>query len=155
MQCLTLDTNLKVRATTQYKNYQFNSMVKFGNHFLGASDKGLFSLGGNDDDGIGIDAEFEIIATDLGIPNEKRNRYLYFGFDSDDDLEVEIKADSEETGRTYPIVAHKEGQQGSRVTVGRDGKGRYWSILVRNDGGGAFAVDSIYVLPIVRPHGVV
>ena len=153
MQCLTLDTNLEVRASTQYKNFAFNSMVNFNGRKLAASDEGLFSLGGDNDDGSPINAHFELIATDFGIPQPKRLRFLSFGFDSEGDLEVAVKADLEEE-RAYDLPAGKTGQQRTRVPIGRDGQGRYWSLIVRNKNGCNFAMDSIYVMPVVRSHGI-
>ena len=153
MKCLTLDINTKVRATTQYKEFSFNSMVNFGDRKLAASDEGLFSLGGNNDNGSPINAHFELIATDFGMPQPKRLRYLYFGFDSSSDLEVAVKTDDGDE-RTYDIKANKTGQQRSRVPVGRDGRGRYWSLILRNKVGCDFAIDSIYVMPVVGSHGI-
>ena len=153
MQCLTLNTNLEVRATTQFKNYAFNSMVNFGSRKLAASDQGLFDLGGDDDNGTPIDAHFELIATDFGIPNPKRLRFLYFGFESEGDLEIAVKADLE-AERAYPLPAGKTGQQRTRVPIGRDGQGRYWSLIIRNKNGCEFAMDSIYVMPVVLSHGI-
>ena len=153
MQCLTLNTNLEVRATTQFKNYAFNSMVNFAGRKLAASDQGLFDLGGDDDNGTPIDAHFELIATDFGIPNPKRLRFLYFGFDASSDLEVAVKTDDGDE-RAYDITANKTGQQRSRVPVGRDGRGRYWSLILRNKAGCDFAIDSIYVMPVVGSHGI-
>ena len=153
MQCLTLNTNLENRATTQFKNFSFNSMVNFGTRELGASDAGLFTLGGSDDNGAQIAAHFELLATDFGIPQPKRLRFLYFGFESDGDLEIGVKADLE-AERAYNLPANKTGQQRTRIPVGRDGQGRYWSLIIRNKNGCNFAMDSIYVMPVVRSHGI-
>ncbi len=149
----SLDINTKNRATTQYTNWPFNSMVRFGGKYLGASNSGLFEIGGSSDNQKPIAAYFEPVRTDFGISNPKRLRFMYFGFESDGDLEVEITVD-EQVVRTYTITARKTGQQRVRLVIGRDGQGRYWSFRVKNTSGCDFSIDSVQVLPIVRTQGI-
>ena len=57
---ICFDTNLKGHATTQFMDFDFNSLVKFAGKYRAASAAGLFTLGGDSDDGADIDASFEL-----------------------------------------------------------------------------------------------
>ena len=149
---ITLDINSKIRATTQYTNWNFNSMVKFGDKFIGASDDGLFEICNDRDDGVPIGAYFEPITTDFGISAPKRMRYMYFGFEANGGMRIDVSVD-QQAARTYDIPAHKTGQQRTRISIGRDGKGRYWSFRIKNINGANFSFDSVEVLPVVRQQG--
>lgn len=149
MSLISVIMNLQNKAVTQYSNFDFNSFCKIGDNFLAASDAGLFSLEGDNDNGADIDAEFELVTTDFGIANLKRLRSIYVGGQADGDTALTVK-DDEGNAREYPNPLFKDGQQtGMKVSVGRNGIGRYWSIGVKNVDGADFSVDSIEVLPIV------
>jgi hypothetical protein len=149
MNCIAFAINIKGKQLSQFKNYTFNSMVKFGNTYLGANNLGLFELTGDTDNTEKILAELELIMTDMGIKNPKRLRYFYIGFETNKDLLLTVTAD-EKTIRTYTIKANKTDQQRTRVPIGRDIYGRYWSFNISNPNGTRFAIDSIDVLPIIR-----
>lgn len=149
---ITLDTNLSAKnATTQYLNFNYDSMVKFGNKFLCASDSGLFEVTGSTDDGSGIESYFEPVTMDFGISNEKRLRSVYIGYEAADDLTLLI---STELGKSafYTIPASTPGQHGKKVVVSRALRGRYWTFQIYSNSV-PFSVDEIKVLPIVRGHG--
>lgn len=152
MKCLTMDTNVPGRATSQYKKFNYNSMTNFDGRLLGANSAGLFLLEGLKDNGTRIDAWIKTGMTDLGIQASKHLRKIYLGIETDADLEIELYAD-EEHAYTLPIKKKKNGQQTVRVSVGSDKKGVYWSFLVRNKKGAHFSIDVMEALPIVRHRG--
>ena len=90
--------------------------------------------------------------TDLGIQANKRLRSVYLGLETDGDLEIDVIAD-EGVVRTYVVSAAKIRQQRIKVSVGRDGKGTYWSFAIRNKKGVKFSIDSIKILPVILHHG--
>ncbi len=152
---ICFNTNLKAgSATTQFMNFEFNSMVKFAGKYIGASDNGLFTLGGDLDDESLIAASFELPNSDFGINNHKRLRHIYFGVETYGDLEIICTVDDKDH-RTYKIqpVKGRTGQQRIRIPVGRDIKGRYWSFRINNPMGCDFSVDSVEILPVVLPYG--
>jgi hypothetical protein len=124
-------------------------MVKFNNSYLGANNLGLFELTGDTDNTEKILAELELVMTDMGIKNPKRLRYFYIGFETTDDLLLTVTV-NESTVKTYTIKANKSNQQRTRVPIGRDIYGRYWSFHISNPTGRHFAIDSMDVLPIIR-----
>lgn len=149
---ITLNINLSAQnATTQYLNFDYNSMVKFGNRFLCAADSGLFEITGETDNGNNIESYFEPVTMDFGITNEKKLRSVYIGYEAAGDLILTI---STELGlsESYTIPASVSGQHGRKISVSRLLRGRYWIFQIYSNGV-PFSVDKITVLPIVRGHG--
>ena len=144
-----LDINLTNLAVAQLCNYNFNSFCKIGDKHYSASSSGIFELVGVDDAGTKIDAFFELVVSDFGISNIKRVRSVYIGGEANGELLLTLK-DDEENERSYilePMVGSK--QSSSKVSIGRDGLGRYWQIRIANTNGGYFAIDSIELLLVV------
>jgi len=151
---IVFDTNLQIKAaTTQYKEFEYNSMVKFAGKYLAANSTGLYEISESysDDNATNIIAFFELGTTDFGVNTEKRLRSLYIGYQSAGDLTVDI---STELGyhEIYTIPAHTAGLKTRKVSISRGVRGRYFTIRVYSDGV-EFAVDRIDVLPIIRGHG--
>ena len=155
---LGLCLNLKGGQLSQWANYNFNSMTKIGGQYIGANELGLFQLNtGNDDAGNAIEAFFELVTSDWGIPGQKRIRSWYVGYEADGDLLLTVKDDdgNERMWTLEPI--HSDNQQhGVKGWGARDGKGRYWMIRIDNVNGADFSIDNIMVLPIIlngKPSG--
>ena len=76
--CLQLDR----LAASQYAGWNFNSMCKFGDKYLGADENGVFTLdeGDYDNDEL-IPAFFELLTSDYGTRNPKKIRSMYFGYE--------------------------------------------------------------------------
>ena len=146
-----LDHNLQARATTQYINYDFNSMVKFGDKYLGACSDGIYELDGDTDDGDYIGAYFEPIVTDFGISNPKKVRFLFLGYESEGNLIVTLAA-NEGSEQSYVVDSIKTGQQERRISTNRNMQGRYITFRVSNVLGCDFGLDSIDVALIIMPH---
>lgn len=157
---ITLDTQLAAREypTSQYLDFDFNSMVRFGGKFMAASSDGISILGGDRDNGTRIKATIEYPQYNLGTSRRKRLRFLYFGVELYGSLNVTIFTDNIPTGASYPIPMHNQGQQRVRVPVDRgDGNGNYFRLLISNTNGCDFSIDTIEALPVVlhRGHGFV
>jgi hypothetical protein len=149
---ITFDTNLSaMNATTQYLNFEYDSMVKFENKFLCASASGLFEITGNTDDEEDIESYFEIATLDFGISNQKRLRAIYVGYEADGDISLKISTELSSV-QTYTLPATIFGQHARKVVISRCLKGRYWTFQVYASGI-IFSIDSISVLPIIRGHG--
>ena len=146
---LTLNVNLSNLAVTQFCYYDFNSFCKIGDKYFGASEDGIFELIGNDDAGANIDAFFELITSDFGISNMKRIRSMYVGGEADNTLTLTLK-DDENNSRTYNLDLTSGSKQSSaKVSVGRDGIGRYWQVRIDNISGAYFAIDFIEALAVI------
>ena len=145
-------------AVSQYCRYDFDSMVKCWDIYLGAGEEGLFTLEDADtDDGVEIDAIIEFPTTDFGISHQKRIRSLYVGYETGGDMTLTLSND-EDNERVYtltPINASNK-QHGSKVKVNRDGKGRYWTVRIENVDGCDFSLNMIEAIITIlarKPSG--
>jgi len=144
---IVLDTNLDNKATSQYI-LDINSLVKFNGSFYCASDSGLFQFSGTDDAGTAINSYFELPMMDFGLPNEKRLRFAYIGYEATAAIAMTISTEHS-ISDTYTLPATTDLQSGYRVTISRKLYGRYFTFKFA---GAGFAIDHVAVLPIVRGH---
>lgn len=144
---LGIVTELALLASSQYIHYNFDAMCKFGDTYLGCNEAGIFALDGDSDNNIKIDAFFELLTTDFGIPNQKRIRKVYLGYEASGSLVLEVLDDGNNSRRyTVESSLKDQRQSNAKISVGRDGKGRYWTFKVENINGCDFSLDSIDVL---------
>lgn len=145
----TLRTNLVNNASSQYSNFNLNSMCVFGNTILGAGDHGLYRLCCSDtanDDGDDILAHFVPATTDFGLLERKAVRYAYIGGDGSGSVMVEATGDGVVTSGPHECAfLGSEEQQQRRVSLGRGLRANFVKMKVSNTGGSAFKVDSIFV----------
>lgn len=156
MRCVTFDTNISAPArTSQYKLFNYGSMMNFQDKMLGVNSTGLYLLEGDLDERDGtnypIDAWMTTGMTDLGIEANKRFRHIYLGLETDKSIEIELYAD-ENLVKTVTCAPRKKGQQRIRVSVGRY-KGVFWHFKIKNKLGAWFGIDILQVVPIVLHHG--
>jgi len=150
-ECLVICTELSSFASTQYNNFNFNSMCKFGDNYLGCNELGIFKLDGDTYNNIQIDAFFELLLSDFGIINQKRVRELYIGYETSGSLIFTLKTD-DGNEKTYVMTAKKgnQRQHGGKIRISRIDKGRYWALKIENVDGCDFSVDSIKGMVIVH-----
>lgn len=157
---ITLDTNLKNKATSQYTNFPFNSFCRFEGRIIAAcndgSSDGLYTLNDSDKDaGEDIDAFIKIGATDIDTDNPKALRFLYFAGETEGSLILELEIDGEPGNRPYEIPAKRNAKGKARVGIGSDERGQYFAFKIKNINGAFFAVDVIKVLPIRKSKGLI
>ena len=143
---------------SQYSNYNFNSMCKFGDKYLGANENGIFELNSGELDVAAlIESIIELLTTDLGVSNQKRIRSVYVGYEADGDLLLVVYDDDSNQREFILDPNHTDNEQSSaKVPVGRDGKGRYWTFRIENIAGADFSIDNIELVPILlncKPSG--
>ena len=139
---LGIAVNLRNLVSSQYQNFNFNSMTKTSwGDYIGVNSDGVFTIEGNTDGSNGISAFLELPTFDF---KNGRIRRLFVGYESDGQIRFKIKND-DSNERTYILTPIKGSlkQEGARVPVGRDGKGRYWTIRVENVRGSNFKLDEI------------
>ena len=149
---IVFDSNLKAKsATTQYLEFDYDSMVRFGERFLCASENGIFEIAGDSDSGAAITSYFEPVTTDFGISNEKKLRSIYVGYESAGNLTLTV---STELGYSEAIAmpASTAGQKARKVPISRSVRGRYFTFQFKSVGVD-FSIDEIKVLPIIMGHG--
>jgi hypothetical protein len=156
---ITFDTNVAAKnATTQYLDFNYNSMARFARSHFCASENGLYQIEGSteifpevSEASEQVVSYFEPVTMDFGISNQKRLRTVYIGYESDKDLTLKISTELV-TAQSYALPATSAGQHARKVVVSRILKGRYWTFQIYGVGA-VFAVDMIQVLPIFRGHG--
>ena len=147
----SLNYNILSKGTTQYVNYDFTSMVKFGDLYLGCNNNGIFELDGTSDNGRPIDAWVKSLTTDFEISNPKKCRAGYIGYETQGELDVRVQADE---GIEYVAIlpVNSNGQQGKKFPLPRNIKGRYITFTVLNVDGCDFGIDSMDVCLIITSH---
>jgi len=150
--------DLEGKALSQYVDFDFNSMCEFNGMYLGAGENGISVLGGDDDNGADIDAFIETPMTDLGDSNQKRLRMAYVGYESTDELELAVAMDevlNDRSWRTYTLKPNKRGlsQEGGRRSIGRDGRGRYFTVRIKNVEGCDFTLNTLEFVPVLVGRG--
>jgi len=151
---LALHLNLKNRAPTQFTDYPFNSFCNFKGRQLAAGPSGLFTIGGDDDNGSDVEAFVETVLSDWGAISVKRPRFCYLSFLGgevvlsviDGDLTEQAAMDILSTSDTLPEV--------KQVSVPRTVAQRFWKFKVANKDGARFSIDGLSVFFVVRPSGV-
>jgi hypothetical protein len=141
---LTIDTNLKNKASSQYLYFDANSIVKFNHGYWAAGDNGIYSLGAVDV----TNTAYLLTATmDFGINNDKRLRYVYLSLESTGNLSLIINTEKV-SSKTYTVPISGAGQQDIRIPISRELYGRFWTFKI--SGTCDFSIDEIKILPIVR-----
>ena len=136
---------LSTLAPTQY-DWDMTGMAEFnGVGYLG-DDEGFYSHTGDNDDGSPILSTFRLPTTDFGMLNQKRIRHLYLGAESEGELSVTVTADETLSVTKFFNPAERGYQVGSKVTVDREVKGRYFSVEISNLNGDDFGIDSVDAL---------
>ena len=125
---------LKNLAATQY-DLDFNSVTVFNGKFIFAG-AGIFSLGGDTDNGARINAYAELSPHFTG--GAFRPRSIDLGGDENVDLVVSMDGRAEE----YPM-SNSEGQKRRKVVCRRVKPGSYMTVKIKNRLGGDFSVDSL------------
>lgn len=156
--CLGLCIELTGSRVSQYEGYDFNSMAKFGDVYLGAGDSGIMILDSGHLDGTTkIEAFFELPTSDFGSEAQKRIRTVHLGGETNGELMLTVKDDDGNERSFLAEPNHSGNQQHTiKVPIGRNGKGRYWMLRIENVNGSDFSIDSISILPILmgrKPAG--
>ncbi|KJU83823.1 phage-like protein [Candidatus Magnetobacterium bavaricum] len=149
--------NLKNMALSQYRGYNFNSLATLDGITLGASQDGIFVLGGLTDNGAPIDCSFETATNDYSTPGLKNISDIYVSLSSahtDATAPIRLKVITDEglvqicyaTEAVYQgstALGGGEGLYRARVKLSRGVVGRYWGIVVENIKGAFINVLSI------------
>ncbi|WP_396328499.1 hypothetical protein [Burkholderia anthina] len=143
----TIVMHTEQMGVTTYSNFPFNSFAQFGGVYLAASSVGIFTLGGNTDNGALIQAAARVGITDFSTSHLKRVDRVYVGYRTDGNLILRVFTD-EVTQRDYLLTATgKSGLHGNHVRLGKGLVARYWQFEVRNQNGADFEMNAIELKP--------
>ena len=146
-----LELNLKNRAISQ-TTMTYNSMAKFGNIYLGATEQGIYQITGFSDHTIEIPALIKSGIFDLGVAQKKKFRSFYFSGEANGDLKVTIYADGI-ASEAFNITPDADGIFDFKITYPTNIKARYWQWQIENVNGSFFVLYEVTALPIVLHPG--
>lgn len=154
MHYLILCHNTVNGATTQWYNWDFNSVVEFQGKIIGAKSTGIFTIDQNGTDaGTDIDAKFRTPLNDFGIENQKRIRRVYISGEGEGDMLLIVRDDEDNAAeREFSMAGQIQKSYG--VDIGRGssdgaGKGRHFDFEVQNVNGADFSIDNMDAIPII------
>jgi len=143
----TVRTNLKNNASTQYSNFDFQSMALIHGIPLGAGTVGLRKLCcGADDAGTDISAYFITGSSILNWMGKKKNRFIYLGVETDGVIIVTPIIDGA-NGTPITFTPNSTEKQFMKMSVPNNNMGYYWGYKVENVSGCWFSLDEVTVLP--------
>jgi len=135
--------NLATGAVTEYKNFAFENVLRFGDRFFGVQNDGIYELTGDTDNGEPIIAKVRTFYTDFGKTNIKRVPFVYVVGETGTDLQIGFTADKG-VEYEYPVgLVSTQGVQTGRARAGLGVKGTYYNFSITNTEGQAFQIDRL------------
>lgn len=144
--------NSKTSAATEYTNYNFNSM----SGDLAANSTGIYSLTGDDDDGVNINASFKTGLMDFGNSFMKQIPYAYLGMSSDGRMILKVISvnNGNKKERWYEMRQTNAASGNTRLKFGKGVKASYWQFELANKNGSDFEFERIEFTPLVLKRRV-
>lgn len=155
-----LNTDLK--AATEHRSLQFDSLCVIDGRHFAAGPMGIVELTGTQDDGENIDAHVTTFLTDFGSKRFKRTADVWLGIDMAGAMWVKVNTRDPATGVPYAdfySVSKKQatGQGNARAEIGRGLKSTFWGLTLQNfdpaspgTSGGDFSLESIDWRPLIQ-----
>lgn len=150
-------TNAENLASSEYRDYAFNSLCTIGGRYYAANESGVFLLEGDTDDGAPIRASVLTGLMDFGSPAVKHVPAGYVSRTATGDMLLKVVTVTGGYKQANAYVAAGSSAQAYRATRVPFGKGlraRYWQLELSNVGGVDFAVDEIALSPAVSTRRI-
>ncbi|CAN5813199.1 hypothetical protein BH20PSE1_BH20PSE1_00910 [soil metagenome] len=139
---------------SRYENYDFNSFATVEGRYYAVGDSGIYELGGDDDDGVGIAGNILTGARPQGVDRLQRMPILYITGRSTGVLHCTL-VDEEGVAHDYtaerPLGARETRQ---RVKLGKGLKMSFWQPRISNEAGQDFELENVGTLPDVLKRRV-
>lgn len=139
---------------SRYENFDFNSFAALEGHYYAVGDDGIFELGGEDDDGVGIAGHILTGSRPQGVDRLQRMPILYLTGRSTGVLHCSV-VDEEGVAHDYtaerPLGARESRQ---RVKIGKGLKASLWQLRIGNEAGQDFELMDAGSLPDVQKRRV-
>ena len=133
-------------AVSEYKNYNFNSLLHVNGVFLGLNEDGVYLLDGDDDLGELIQARIKSGLEDFGEKAITIPREAWLAYRSDNGMQLDVRVDevTDLPSMFFGKVARAITE--CRAKLGRGIKGRFFTWDLKNVGGSDFSLESLRVL---------
>lgn len=137
--------HLDAGGSTRYEDYNFNSFANIDGVAYGASERGIFRLDGNKDDGADIRQSVDFGRLSFGTNNRKGLPYVYAGMAADGSTVLRVTAD----GATfnYQVRDSTENMQTHRFELGRGLRASFYDVSLISESS-AFDLHNIEFMPI-------
>lgn len=152
MKSLTLALNLQNGALSQYTNFDYDGFVNAGEEIIGGCKDGVHHLENSSNDQRQIDAYFKTGLTDFETVNQKRIRSSILSCEAEDNIEVLIIDDENDTNAEL-LTFNKDSlklasakQNGVRRQVGQN-----YQFKISNTNGCQFSVESMNAVLVILP----
>ena len=139
--------NLFNQVISTYSNFNFNSIACFNGTYLGATDTGIYPLGGKTDNGNDIDSDIKSGSMDFGDTLIKYLRDAWLTHRTDGNLKLRVWVDEDTTfiiEERTSIISNQIHEE--RLKPPRGLKGRFYTIELKNISGADFDIDSLNLL---------
>jgi hypothetical protein len=138
--------NLRNQALTEFEEYPFNSMCRFGTQHLATDGGRIYDLdGGKYDDGVQVDWSFRTGFLDLERQTKKKLRQAWIGMKTDGQLVVTV-VQPDGTEYVYAAEAFETTETGVRVKFGKGIRSKYLALDFASEGGSTLELDAIRLL---------
>lgn len=138
--------NIRTGGHSQYTNYPFNGMFKLNGDYFGTSDRGLFKLDGDTDNGVVIEPVLVSGLTDFYTAKKKNINSTYIHMRVDDDVIAQFNTDEQVNRRGYR--AKYDGTNGlhrRRLRSAKGIKGTNWQLQLTSEKATEFEVSQVDV----------
>lgn len=137
--------NIENRAVTEYKDFNFNSLVMWNGVIVGTNEEGLFIVGGDTDLGQAIESYIQTGTYDLGEGAIRIPKEAWLTYRSDGNMDVEVRED-EANVYNHPVDKVAVGIRECRAKLGKGYRGRFYRFGIKNIGGSDFDIHSFRVM---------
>jgi hypothetical protein len=139
--------NLLNQAISTYSNFNFNSIACFNGTYLGATDTGIYPLGGNKDNGSDINSRIKTGSMDFGDTIIKYARDVWITHRTDGylTLVIYVNEDTKTTIEKQTKIVSNEMKE-ERIKPPRGLRGRFYTVELKNLSGADFDIDSLGML---------
>lgn len=143
-------------AASRYSNFRFNSMCSFMGEILGASSNGIVRHTGDSDNGVDIDAYFQLPSADFSTHKAKSYRKVYLEGYLEGELTVTTVVDDVYGSQLNIASLGTESEVQHVFERQKDDRGNLIGLRVANNDGKDFTINSIYATLIASstlPNG--
>lgn len=145
--------NAESAGLSRYTNYPFNSFACIGGKYFGATGSGIYSLDGDDDDGVPIQARLRLGLDALGSRLLKNVPEAFIGYTSSGTLLMRVITVDDQTGKKiaalYKLAPRAAGTvRENRFKFGRGFRAVDWDFVIENVDGADFDISSVEFHPL-------
>lgn len=146
---LSINANGEGFPATQFLDFCYLDVTSFNGKLIMCDANGLFEHSGSDDNGVAIDAWFEVATTDFDILNQKRLRAVIGSGLFTGNIVLGVSFD-DGSYTDYPIVTNQVLDQTAwKRFVNREQVGAHVRVKVSNVDGSDFSVDTLTAIAVI------